>query len=108
MRHALVLASLVALLSPAAVGLPTAHIWKAHCKSCHGLDGKAKTLMGHKKHVPDMTTAKFIDDPKHTDQWMADAIKNGVPNTKMKAFGDRLDGPQIDALVAYVRALQHK
>ncbi len=108
MRTALALTALVFCLSQAAFASDVSALWAKRCKSCHGVDGKADTKMGHKHKVPDMTSAKFKADPKHTDAWMKDAIANGVKNTKMKAYKSRLSPAEIASLVAYVRTLQAK
>jgi cytochrome c553 len=81
-----------------------ADIWKAKCKSCHGEDGKAKTKMGEKEKIPDLSNAAW--QKRHTDDQLKDAITNGSKeNAKMKAFKDKLTPEQIDALVKHVRSL---
>jgi cytochrome c6 len=93
-------------LSAAAYAEDTsADIWKAKCKGCHGDDGKAKTKMGEKEKIPDLTNAGW--HKRHTDDQLKDAITNGSKeNPKMKAFKDKLTPEQIDAMVKYVRGLQ--
>jgi cytochrome c553 len=92
-------------LSAAAYAEDTAaDTWKAKCKGCHGDDGKAKTKMGEKEKIPDLTNAEF--QKKHSDDQLKDVITNGSKdNAKMKAFKDKLTPEQIDGLVKYVRAL---
>jgi mono/diheme cytochrome c family protein len=93
-------------LSAAAYAEETsADTWKAKCKGCHGDDGKAKTKMGEKEKISDMTTAEW--QTKHSDEQIKDAISNGSKeNTKMKAFKDKLTPEQIDGLVKYIRAMK--
>ena len=80
-------------------------VWNAKCKSCHGEDGKAKTKMGEKEKVPDMTQADW--QKNHSDEKIRDAIVNGSKdNPKMKPFKDKLTPEQIDALVKYIRTLK--
>jgi cytochrome c6 len=93
-------------LSAAAYAEDTAaDTWKAKCKGCHGDDGKAKTKMGEKEKIPDLTNAEF--QKKHSDDQLKNVITNGSKdNAKMKAFKDKLTPEQIDALVKYVRGMQ--
>ena len=85
----------------------SADIWKAKCKGCHGDDGKAKTKMGEKEKIPDLTNAEF--QKKHTDAQLKEVITNGSKdNAKMKAFKDKLTPEQIDSLVKYIRGMQAK
>jgi mono/diheme cytochrome c family protein len=96
-------------LSAAAYAEETsADIWKAKCKGCHGDDGKAKTKMGAKENIPDITAAEW--QKKHSDEQIKDAIANGSKkeNSKMKAFKDKLTPEQIDGLVKYIRGMQAK
>lgn len=84
-----------------------ADLWKAKCKGCHGEDGKAKTKMGEKEKIPDLTNAEF--QKKHSDDQLKDVITNGSKdNAKMKAFKEKLTPEQIDSLVKYIRGMQAK
>ena len=80
-----------------------ADIWKAKCKGCHGEDGRAKTRVGQKENVADLTSAEW---QKHnSDEEIHKVIADGSSkNSKMKAFKERLTPSEIDALVKYVRA----
>lgn len=81
-----------------------ADIWKAKCQSCHGADGKAKTKMGEKEKIADLTDAGW--QKRHSDEKIRDYIANGSKeNPKMKPFKDKLTPEQIDALVKHVRSL---
>lgn len=83
----------------------TKDVWNAKCKSCHGEDGKAKTKMGEKEKIPDMTNADW--QKNHSDEKIRDSIVNGSKeNTKMKPFKDKLTPEQIDALVKYIRTMK--
>jgi mono/diheme cytochrome c family protein len=80
-------------------------VWNAKCKSCHGEDGKAKTKMGEKEKIPDMTNADW--QKNHSDEKIRDYIVNGSKdNPKMKPFKDKLTPEQIDSLVKYIRTLK--
>jgi len=98
----------IASLATAAQGAPdkkTERNWKAKCASCHGADGKAETDSGKKAGIPSYADAAF--QKSKTDAQLKEAIANGVKTDKgeMEGFKDKLDGPQIDQLVAYVRGL---
>lgn len=104
------LVALVTLaLAPAALAAPqgpdAAEIWKAKCKSCHGVDGKAQTRMGKSHHIVDLSSPEF--QSQHTDAQIRAVIENGSKkDSKMKAFKGRLSEEEITALVRYIRALK--
>jgi cytochrome c553 len=101
-QFALVLA--LSLSSAAYAEESVADIWKAKCKSCHGEDGKAKTKIGEKEKIADLTDAGW--QKRHSDEKIKDYIANGSKkNPKMKAFKDKLTPEQIDALVKHVRSM---
>jgi cytochrome c553 len=107
MRKHLVIATLFVLsISTSAFAADAAEIFKAKCSSCHGEDGKAKTKMGAKEKIPDFTTDKF--QAGLTDDKLKDAITNGVPDTKMKAFNGKLTAEEIASLVKLVRGFKGK
>ncbi|MCP3103093.1 cytochrome c [Myxococcus sp. K15C18031901] len=84
-----------------------AEVWKAKCKSCHGEDGKAKTKMGQKESIDDMSLPAW--QAAESDEEIRRAIADGSPkNSKMKAFKDKLTPAQIDALVGYIRTFKAK
>lgn len=83
-------------------------LWKSKCASCHGMDGKAQTEMGKKHKVPDMSTAAWHADAKHTEAWVRDIVENGVKDSKMKPFKEKLSAEEINAMIAYNRALKPK
>jgi cytochrome c553 len=101
-RFALVLA--LSLSSAAFAEDSVADIWKAKCKSCHGEDGKAKTKMGEKEKIDDLTDAGW--QQRHSDEKIRDYIANGSKkNPKMKPFKDKLTPEEIDALVKHIRGM---
>lgn len=102
MRFALVMAL---SLAANAYAEEAADVWKAKCKSCHGEDGKAKTKMGEKEKIPDITLADW--QKNHSDEKIRAAITDGSKeNAKMKPFKDKLTPEQIDALVKHIRTLK--
>ncbi len=102
----LLLSSLLALSAGTARADDIAPVWTKQCKSCHGADGKGDTEMGRKSKAEDLTTERW--QSRHSDAQTRDAIENGVPKTKMKAYKEKLSSEQIDALVAYIRTLKAK
>lgn len=90
-----------------ALAREASEIWKAQCKSCHGADGKAKTKLGEKEKIPDMTVPAW--QKAHSDPQIRDVIENGSKqNPKMKAFKNKLSPAELDALVKYIRKLGGK
>jgi mono/diheme cytochrome c family protein len=74
-------------------------LFDGKCKSCHGADGKGDTTIGKKVNIPSLAGTKLSK---------ADAVKkiaDGVPDTKMKGYKDKLSKDEIDALAAYVKKL---
>src|SRR5882672_10554122 len=85
----LLLALICAASARAEVDKKAERNWKGKCASCHGADGKGQTDQGKKMKVDDMTAASWQK---------GDAV--------MEGYKDKLDGAQIDGLVAYVRTLK--
>lgn len=103
-RYALVLAL---SLAASAQAEDAAAVWSAKCQSCHGADGKAKTRMGQKESIVDMSLPAWQQAEKDADirRVIADGSSS---NSKMKAFKDKLTPAQIDALVGYIRTFKGK
>ena len=78
-------------------------IWDKQCKKCHAEDGSGKTKLGEKLEIKDYT------DPASLAEWsdedLFNATKDGVDGSKMKGYGDKLSDEEINALVAYMRAM---
>jgi mono/diheme cytochrome c family protein len=79
-----------------------AELYVKQCASCHGKDGRAKTLKGKLKHARNLTDAQWQE--KVSDERLFNSINNG--KGKMPAYGKKLSEQEIQALVAYVRALK--
>lgn len=73
-----------------------------HCASCHGKDGRAKTIKGKLKHARNLTEGAWQE--KVSDERIFNAIMNG--KGKMPAYSKKLSEQEIEALVSYVRALR--
>ena len=103
---AVALASLALAVTARAEEIDPAALWTKQCKSCHGLDGKGQTEQGKKLKLEDLSTAEWQGKPKHTDAFIKDVIVNGIKDTKMKAYKEKLSEAEIDALVKHVRSLK--
>src|SRR5437016_9103366 len=71
----------------------------AKCSSCHGKDGRAKSLHAKHVHARDLTDAVW--QASVSDERLFNSISNG--KGKMPEFKKKLPEDQIDALVRYVR-----
>lgn len=86
-------------------------LWKSKCSGCHGMDGKGQTEKGQKMKVGDMTTAEF---QKGTDADWKKVINDGMKSEKdgvkkeMDPYKEELKGPEIDALIAFMREFKPK
>lgn len=67
------------------------------CKGCHGEDGKGQTKIGIELKIPSMASTKL------SVAKIAEIIRNGVPDTKMKAFRQKLSPEEITAIATYVK-----
>jgi cytochrome c553 len=80
-------------------------IWKTKCQGCHGGDGRAKTKVGQKEKIPDMTSPKW--QARHSDAAIKKTIQDGSDdNPKMKPFRKKLSEPEIDSLVSHIRGFK--
>jgi len=73
--------------------------YKANCAICHADDGSG-TALGKRLHAKDLRAKEVQDKPSEA---LAQTIRAGKNN--MPAFGNRLDGDQIQKLVDYIRHL---
>jgi mono/diheme cytochrome c family protein len=73
------------------------------CASCHGKDGRAKSLHGKHVHARDLTDAGWQNEV--SDERLFNSINKGK-GKNMPAYGKKLSDDQIDALVRYVRQLK--
>jgi mono/diheme cytochrome c family protein len=87
-------------------------LFREHCVHCHGItgDGMGPTASFLKPYPRDYRQGKFkfTSTPTMampTDEDLARVIRHGVPGTAMPAFEVALSGPEVDALVEYVKYL---
>jgi putative heme-binding domain-containing protein len=71
-------------------------LFRGLCSGCHGGAGR-----GGKG--PDLTGDRWLHGGKDED--LARVIRDGVPRTTMKRFGDSLKAEQIQRVIAYIRSL---
>ncbi len=74
-------------------------LFEKKCKSCHGIDGKGDTTIGKKVDIPSLAKTSMSKSK------IVSVIEKGVPDTKMKAYKDKLSKEEIDAVAAYVKKL---
>ncbi len=74
------------------------------CAKCHGEDGKGQTKMGQKFKIPDMTTSDW--QGRHSFERVLEIVRDGIADTKMKAYGKKLSAEQLDAVSKFVKALK--
>jgi mono/diheme cytochrome c family protein len=81
--------------------------WTNKCAKCHGDDGKGQTKMGQRLKVRDYTDATVQASFKDADAFNAlkQGLKDADGKTQMRPF-DTLSDSDLNALVAYVRALK--
>jgi mono/diheme cytochrome c family protein len=82
---------------------PAAALYNKHCATCHGKDGRAKTLKAKFNKARDLTDAEW--QAAVTDERLFNSITRGRGN-KMPSFGKKLNAAQVESLVAHVRRLK--
>jgi mono/diheme cytochrome c family protein len=80
-------------------------LYRRHCVSCHGNDGRAKTSKGKFSHARDLT------DPQWQDEVSDERIFNSIMNGRnvrgnMPAFANKLNEKETNSLVDFVRRLK--
>lgn len=80
-------------------------LYRKHCVSCHGSDGRAKTSKGKFSHARDLTDAQWQDDV--TDERIFNSIMNGRNvRGNMPGFADKINQKETESLVDFVRRLK--
>ena len=80
-------------------------LYRRHCVTCHGNDGRAKTSKGKYSHARDLTDGQWQNDV--SDARIFNSIMNGRDvRGNMPAFSDKLNEHQVNALVGFVRGLK--
>ena len=86
----------------APIAFDASSVYNSKCASCHGRDGRARSLHAKHEHARDLTSAEWQDSV--SDERIYNSISNG--KGKMPAFKKKLSDGQIDELVNYVRRLR--
>jgi len=79
-------------------------LYLGKCKSCHGADGKGDTSMGKKireagGEFPSLAGTKL------SKAKIVEILENGIPDTKMKSYKDKLTTDEMGAVATYVKKL---
>jgi mono/diheme cytochrome c family protein len=77
--------------------------FNSKCASCHGRDGRARSMHARHEKARDLTSAEWQDSV--SDERIYNSISNGK-GKNMPAFKKKLSDAQIDELVNYVRRLR--
>ena len=85
-----------------AIAFDASSVYNDKCATCHGRDGRARSLHSKHEHARDLTNAEWQDSV--SDERIYNSISNG--KGKMPAFKKKLSDGQIDELVNYVRRLK--
>ena len=85
-----------------ATAFDASSVYNDKCASCHGRDGRARSLHARHHQARDLTSSEWQDSV--SDERIYNSISNG--KGKMPAFKKKLSDSQIDELVNYVRRLK--
>ncbi len=80
-----------------------AEVWSSRCAMCHGADGRAQTAIGRKANAKDVSQRGWQES--NDDDAIRRVIRMGVPETKMRAYDDKMSEQQLDGLVRFIRSL---
>ena len=108
MKTALILTMLTAICASTLVAWPAAprtaaQNYSKYCSSCHGKDGRAKTLKAKFNHARDLTDRTWHDGV--SDERLFNSIMNGK-GKNMPGYSKKLSAAEIEALVVVVRAMK--
>lgn len=103
------LAGSASAADPAADAPDAAKLWKKHCQSCHGEDGKGETKAGQKAKVRDLSAADL--KAKLTRDKAVAAIRDGVKEEgsdkmAMKGYSEKLSAAEIEVLADHSMAFK--
>lgn len=80
-------------------------VYEKSCAKCHGADGKGDTGMGKKAKEKGEKWADLSTSKLERAKVMA-IVKDGVPDTKMKGYGDKLSTLELEAVTDFVIGLR--
>lgn len=76
----------------------------AYCASCHGVDGNGQGIAASRLDPRPRNFRNPMWMAGHSNQALADIIRDGRPGTAMPAFGALLSADEIDRLAEYLRS----
>ncbi len=76
-------------------------LYRQQCMKCHGKDGTGAEARGEMSEIPDFTSRRWQE--RRSDAKLIVSILDGK-NTKMPAFGGKLNEEQARDLLVYIRA----
>ena len=92
-------------MQPASNVRPASELYRRHCVSCHGTDGRAKTSKGKFSHARDLSDAQW--QAEVSDERIFNSIMNGRNvRGNMPSFANKLNENEVDSLVDFVRRLK--
>lgn len=80
-----------------------ATLYSKHCASCHGKDGRSKTVKAKFNHARNLTESGWQEAV--SDERIFNSIANGRGG-KMPAFSKKMTEAEIDKLVLLVRGMR--
>lgn len=79
-------------------------LFKTHCASCHGPDGKARTPVARKLGVKDLTESKTTDE--EIERQILEGAKDKQGNQRMPPFKQKLSADEVKLLVGWVKSFR--
>lgn len=95
-------APVAAKMPPETKGIDVGQLYLNRCATCHGKDGRARTIKGGLRGARDLTDQVWQDSTTQTR--IADIISVGK-GRRMPAFARKISADEIEALAGYVRQL---
>lgn len=83
---------------------PEETLFRKHCASCHGSEGKADTTSAATFKLRPLTARPWKGTPEVTKEYIRKITLEGIPNTAMPAL-KTLSKSDLDLLVDYVYKL---
>lgn len=80
-------------------------VYEKSCAKCHGADGKGDTGMGKKAKEKGEKWADLSTSKLERAKVLA-IVKDGVADTKMKGYGDKLTPLELEAVTDFVIGLR--
>jgi mono/diheme cytochrome c family protein len=111
MKRAIAVAVIALTMSSRAWGADVkegAQIFRAHCATCHGLDGKGEGPVARNYDPPPVDLTKGVFRHGSSEADLTKTVTLGIPSTGMTGWKGRLTSAEIASVVAYVQSLKKK